>query len=622
MQKIVHVENKCIESNINCLRNRLQITNADVIYFELSCWSFLAELDEGQEVNLGNVLDDTIFKIKGENSEDISEGEGELFLGSFDRVCYVDNEQMATIEKPVMRRTGDIVTIKNNKIIYKGRCDDTIKRFGNRVNLLYIENAIQIHAGLKSVCIWLEKKHKLILYVVINETNEEIASKIKDKLRIKILHALPKECMPDCIDLLPSLPLTKNGKVDKGSLASKAETLFLEKKDANRCLVDIFTSLWHNYFGDKCDLMTKTFYELGGTSIMRIQFTEEIKHDLQNRNKRTLMGEDTHTNKMNKFSDKVELDICWVYDLQACVDCTPVVLEKRRLVAVGSFSNIFIIACIDTGQEIVKVVLPNAIESSCLVSPCENYVYIGCFDHNLYCIEVSTGKIMWLYTTGDRIKNTPVFINKDTIIFGSYDKNLHCVDCKTGTKLWKVQVDAPIAADILLIEEYIMVITIKGFCWYLTIFGKVIWQLELKSATLASPTQLENGIIVPDVLGTIHYLSFSGEEVWNFNVGENIYSSILAFKNYLIFGTHNSTIYCFEELANDAMKPLLKHRISVDSATSSTARTLTHNNCIYIVVTCIVGYVYLISADDFSVAARIKLKGCRDNNLICIKIRG
>lgn len=98
----------------------------------------------------------------------------------------------------------------------------------------------------------------------------------------------------------------------------------------------------------------------------------------------------------------------------------------------GSFSNILAVLNLNTGEEITKVVLPNAIESSCLVSNCENYIYIGCYDHNMYCIEVSTGKIVWVYTTGDRIKNKPVFICADTIIFGSYDKSLHCINSKVN----------------------------------------------------------------------------------------------------------------------------------------------------------------------------------------------
>lgn len=101
-----------------------------------------------------------------------------------------------------------------------------------------------------------------------------------------------------------------------------------------------------------------------------------------------------------------------------------------RFVAVGSFSNIFAIVNLDTGKELTKLVLPNAVESSCLVSSGENYVYIGCFDSKLYCVEVDTANIIWEYVTDDRIKNKPIFLNKDAILFGSYDKNIYCISPK------------------------------------------------------------------------------------------------------------------------------------------------------------------------------------------------
>lgn len=48
---------------------------------ELSCWAFLAEVEE-DEISLGDVLDDTIFEIKDANDDNITEGEGELTIGN------------------------------------------------------------------------------------------------------------------------------------------------------------------------------------------------------------------------------------------------------------------------------------------------------------------------------------------------------------------------------------------------------------------------------------------------------------------------------------------------------------------------------------------------------------
>lgn len=259
-----------------------------------------------------------------------------------------------------MRKTGDLVLLKENRIIYKGRCNDEIKRFGHRVNLTYIENAIHLSTGLKCICVWLEIKRKLVLYVVIDEVDRVVALKIKDKLRIKILHILPQECMPDYIELLGSVPLTKNGKADRAMLSSKADILLEETTIPNKCLVVLFKSLWSKYFGNlDSEMINKTFYELGATSIMRIQLSEEFKQMYDgllppfildyiytntyddvctflqgiqiNENKRKLDDVDNNIRK-KKVNDHLHIE--WTYDFHACVDSIPVILRRNRLAQV------------------------------------------------------------------------------------------------------------------------------------------------------------------------------------------------------------------------------------------------------------------------------------------------
>lgn len=55
---------------------------------ELSCWSFLWQVNTKEEINLGNVLDDTVFEIRADNGENILAGEGELFIGKH-RNCII-----------------------------------------------------------------------------------------------------------------------------------------------------------------------------------------------------------------------------------------------------------------------------------------------------------------------------------------------------------------------------------------------------------------------------------------------------------------------------------------------------------------------------------------------------
>jgi outer membrane protein assembly factor BamB len=62
--------------------------------------------------------------------------------------------------------------------------------------------------------------------------------------------------------------------------------------------------------------------------------------------------------------------------------------------------------------------------------------YIGSEDHNLYAIDVKTGKALWQYHTGGAVNSSPaVFGNK--VCFGSFDGNYYALNAKTGALLWK-----------------------------------------------------------------------------------------------------------------------------------------------------------------------------------------
>lgn len=56
----------------------------------------------------------------------------------------------------------------------------------------------------------------------------------------------------------------------------------------------------------------------------------------------------------------------------------------------------------------------------------ENTVYIGSDDRNLYCLDRSTGAILWNYTTGGYVYSSPALYN-GSIYFGSCDDYVYCL---------------------------------------------------------------------------------------------------------------------------------------------------------------------------------------------------
>lgn len=283
-------------------------------------------------------------------------------------------------------------------------------------------------------------------------------TKIIDKLRVKLLHCLKKECFPDFIDILKTIPLTFNGKLDRLALYK----LFLSTRQPQLFsnFLEIFNELLLRYFGVNLIKTDVTLVEMGANSIVLLQFFEELRLHCNNEinndflsmlfecnidecrkflstkylsraKKRKFLEQKESTTKIKLSSNNILCKIIWKYDMKACVDCSPILIDKQQqqLIAVGSFAHIFAIIDASSGLKISEIVLPDTIEASCSVSTCKNFVYVGCFDFTMYCIKIDDASIVWKFTTGDRLKSTPSFCrNSKAIVFGSYDKYLYCLN--------------------------------------------------------------------------------------------------------------------------------------------------------------------------------------------------
>jgi outer membrane protein assembly factor BamB len=67
---------------------------------------------------------------------------------------------------------------------------------------------------------------------------------------------------------------------------------------------------------------------------------------------------------------------------------------------------------------------------------CNNVVYIGSEDQNLYAIDKVTGNLLWKFHTGGAVHSSPA-VYKNVVYFGSYDGFFYAVNTTTGKLKWK-----------------------------------------------------------------------------------------------------------------------------------------------------------------------------------------
>ena len=110
-------------------------------------------------------------------------------------------------------RTGDLGYYnENGELMYAGRADNQIKYMGHRIELEEIERAMGALEGVeRCVCVFDGKKEKLRGYYVGNVDKTTLTARMRE--------TMPSFMIPGSLRQVPSLPLNKNGKVDRKALS-------------------------------------------------------------------------------------------------------------------------------------------------------------------------------------------------------------------------------------------------------------------------------------------------------------------------------------------------------------------------------------------------------------------
>lgn len=210
---------------------------------------------------------------------------GELCIGGCGLARgYLNLEELTTdrfIDNPYgegkLYRTGDLARwLPDGNIEYLGRIDEQIKVRGFRVELSEVENVIRKQDHILDVTVVARKdenaENYLVAYVVSSLQNIDTAV-LLDELRKE----LPDYMIPAGVMQIDSIPMTRNGKVDKRALpVITFTTQNVYVAPANKLeerLVDVFEKILSvNHIGT-----TDNFFELGGHSLKAARLTNEIE---------------------------------------------------------------------------------------------------------------------------------------------------------------------------------------------------------------------------------------------------------------------------------------------------------------------------------------------------------
>ncbi|HVR95695.1 MAG TPA: non-ribosomal peptide synthase/polyketide synthase, partial [Thermoanaerobaculia bacterium] len=169
-------------------------------------------------------------------------------------------------------RTGDLARWREDGAIeFLGRTDHQVKIRGFRIELGEIEAVLLTLPAVREAVV-LARDRRLVAYVV--------GDSMADALRQGLCEQLPESMVPAAFVLLPALPLTSSGKVDRKALPAP-EWRNEESYAAPRTQVEeILADLWAELLGLDRVGVHDHFFALGGHSLLATQVVSRVRQVL------------------------------------------------------------------------------------------------------------------------------------------------------------------------------------------------------------------------------------------------------------------------------------------------------------------------------------------------------
>ncbi|WP_144931527.1 MULTISPECIES: non-ribosomal peptide synthase/polyketide synthase, partial [unclassified Pseudomonas] len=243
-------------------------------------------------IPIGHPIGNTRVYVLDANQQPVPVGvAGELYIGGDGVAKGYLNRPELTAEKFVadpfsadpaalLYRTGDLARWRaDGAVDYLGRNDDQVKIRGFRIELGEIEARLGQCAGVKDAVVLARQDDngpkRLVGYVI----PEEGVTLSVHALRSQLASTLAEYMVPSAFVVLPSFPLTANGKLDRRALpAPDAEAYASREYEAPQGEVEqTLARLWAEVLKVEQIGRHDHFFELGGHSLLAVTLIERMR---------------------------------------------------------------------------------------------------------------------------------------------------------------------------------------------------------------------------------------------------------------------------------------------------------------------------------------------------------
>jgi natural product biosynthesis luciferase-like monooxygenase protein len=259
---------------------------------ETTIWSAVHELETNPETPpLGKPLVNQQIYILDRRLQPVRPGmPGELVIGGDGVVRgYLGRPELTAerfIADPLATdgrayRTGDIARQRaDGTLEFMGRLDHQVKIRGYRIELGEIEAALAAYPQVREAIVIAQGEGagtRLIAYL----TCEWMLAPTPDMLREHLRAGLPDFMIPSAFVMLPALPRTPNGKIDRKALPAP-DTIVVEQVEEEgggepaSALQEQILDVWRDLLKVPRVGLRDNFFDLGGNSLLAVQMHRRL----------------------------------------------------------------------------------------------------------------------------------------------------------------------------------------------------------------------------------------------------------------------------------------------------------------------------------------------------------
>jgi outer membrane protein assembly factor BamB len=191
-------------------------------------------------------------------------------------------------------------------------------------------------------------------------------------------------------------------------------------------------------------------------------------------------------------------------------------------------------------------------------------VYFGAYDGKMYCVEASTGLLIWEFAAKSKIFSSPA-IYEGKLYFSNFEGKVFCIEQSNGKLVWEAKLEKPTVASPVVFGRRLWIGDRKGKMYCLsTVDGKQIWSYQGPDSDYgieATPALDENNLYFGDSSGSMTALNrLNGAKIWSVKINKSdvkpnpaINASPVLVRDKVITASHSGRAFIIEKYSGKVL---------------------------------------------------------------------